>query len=257
MSLHSGRTSLLAVAAVLAAASALAQPAAAPPVPKSDGEANFLAGLTHLQENRPTLAAEEFKKAIKLDPKSPYSHKGLGIAYTQMRKYPEAIAALRKALELNPYYVDVRNDLGTALILSGKREEGKAEFLAAYNDPTNPRPELTSYNLANAYLEERQYAEAANWFRTSVGRNKQNADAYLGLADALLALGQPEQAVGPLEEALKEIPNHVGLLSALGEAYYRAGRFSEAKPRLEEAARRDPVGAPGRRATDLLKHLPR
>ena len=245
---------LLTAAAVLTAASALAQP---PPPPKGDGEANFLAGLTHLQEQRPALAVEEFKKAIKLDPTSPYSHKGLGIAYTQLRKYNDAIAALRKALELNPYYVDVRNDLGTALIVSGKREEGKAEFLAAYNDPTNPRPEVTSYNLANAYLEEKKYAEAANWFRTSLGRSKQNPEAYLGLGDSLLALGQPDQLIAPLEAGLKEIPHHVGLLSMLGEAYYRAGRFTEAKARLEEAARRDPGGAAGRRATELLKHLPR
>jgi protein O-GlcNAc transferase len=224
---------------------------------QTDGEAHFLSGLTHLRENRPAMAVEEFKKAIRIDPKSPYSQKGLGIAYTQIGKYPEAIAALRKALELNPYYVDVRNDLGTALILSGKREEGKNEFLAAYNDPTNPRPELTSHNLANAYLEEKRYAEAANWFKASLGRNKQNADAYLGLSDALLAAGQPEEAIGPLEAGLKELPGHVGLLSALGEAYYRAGRFTDAKTRLEEAARRDPVGASGRRATELLKHLPR
>ena len=238
---------------------ALAVAAAVPTLAQQprDGEAHFLAGLTHLQENRPALAAEEFRKAIRIDEKSPYSHKGLGIAYTQMRRYPDAIAALRKALELNPYYVDVRNDLGTALILSGKREEGKAEFLAAYNDPTNPRPELTSHNLANAYLEEKRYAEAANWFRTSVGRNKQNAEAYLGLADALLALGQPGEAIAPLEAGLKELPTHVGMISALGEAYYRSGRFTEAKARLEEAARRDPVGASGRRATELLKHLPR
>jgi Flp pilus assembly protein TadD len=237
------------------AALALA-PAAAAQTPQ-DGEAHFMAGLTHLQENRPQLAVEEFKKAIRIDDKSPYSHKGLGIAYTQLRKYPDAIAALRKALELNPYYVDVRNDLGTALILSGKREEGKAEFLAAYNDATNPRPELTSHNLANAYLEEKRYAEAANWFRTSIGRNKQNAQAYMGLADALLALGQPEEVLAPLEAGLKELPQHVGLTTALGEAYYRAGRFTEARARLEDAARRDPVGASGRRATELLKHLPR
>ena len=246
----------LSIAAI--AAGVLALPAAAAAqAPKSDGEGNFMAGLTHLQENRPTLAVEEFKKAIRADPKSPYSHKGLGIAYTQLRRYPDAIAALRKALELNPYYVDVRNDLGTVLVLSGKREEGKAEFLAAYNDPTNPRPELTSHNLANAYLEEKNYADAANWFRTSLGRNKQNAEAYLGLADALLALGRPDEVIGPLEGGLKELPGHVALLTVVGDAYYRAGRFPEAKSRLEDAARRDPVGASGRRATELLKHLPR
>jgi tetratricopeptide (TPR) repeat protein len=241
---------------VLALVAFAAVPALAQPV-KPDGEANFLAGLTHLQENRPALAVEEFKKAIKLNPKSPYSHKGLGIAYTQLQRYPDAIASLRKALELNPYYVDVRNDLGTALIVSGKREEGKAEFLAAYNDPTNPRPEVTSYNLAIAYMEEKKYTEAVNWFRTSVGRNKQNAEAYLGLGEALMSLGQPEQAIAPLEAGLKEIPNQIDLVAMLGEAYYRAGRFTEAKAKLEEAARRDPVGAAGRKATDLLKHLPR
>jgi Flp pilus assembly protein TadD len=247
---HAQTPSMLAVF-VLAALAAAAEQA------KTDGEANFLAGLTHLQENRPALAVEEFKKAIRLDDKSPYSHKGLGIAYTQLRRYPDAIEALRKALELNPYYVDVRNDLGTALILSGKREEGKAEFLAAYNDPTNPRPEITSHNLANAYLEEKKYAEAANWFRTSLGRHKHNVEAYLGLADALLALGRPDEVVPALEGGLKELPNHVGLLTMLGDAYYRAGRFTEAKARLEEAARRDPMGASGRRAVELLKHLPR
>jgi tetratricopeptide (TPR) repeat protein len=222
----------------------------------TDGEVNFLAALTHLQENRPAQAVDEFKKSLHNNPKSPYAYKGLGIAYTQLRRYTEAIAALRKALELNPYYVDVRNDLGTALILSGKREEGKAELMTAFNDPTNPRPEFSSHNLANAYLEEKRYAEAVNWFRTSLARNKQNPGAYLGLADALLGLGQPSEAVGPLETGLKELPNNVALLATLGEAYYRAGRFGEARARLEEAARRDPVGGSGRRASELLKHLP-
>lgn len=224
---------------------------------KPDAEAHFLSGLTHLKENRPGQALDEFKKAVRSDPKNPYAHKGLGIAHTQLRQYPEAISALRKALDLNPYYVDARNDLGTALILSGKRQEGKAELLAAFNDATNPRPEFTSYNLANAYFEERQFAEAANWFRTSLARNKSNPQAYLGLADALLALGRPEEALGPLEAGLKEVPGHVGLTAALGEAYYRAGRFPDARARLEEAARRDPVGVSGRRASELLKHLPR
>jgi Tfp pilus assembly protein PilF len=246
---HCAAAALLAMAPVAAAAAADAQ--------GTDGEANFLAGLTHLQENRPAQAVEEFTKSLQKDPKSPYAHKGLGIAYTQLRRYPEAIAALRKALALNPYYVDVRNDLGTALILSGKREEGKAELVAAFNDPTNPRPEFSSHNLANAYLEERRYAEAANWFRTSLARNKQNLGAYLGLAEALLSLGQPSEAIGPLEAGLKELPNEVGILAVLGDAYYRVGRFSEARARLEEAVRRDPVGVAGRRAAELLKHLPR
>jgi len=223
----------------------------------SDSEVSFNAGLAHLRENRPALALEEFKKAVKEDPRNAYAYKGLGLTYAQLRKFPEAIAAFRRALQVNPYYVDVRNDLGTALVLSGKRAEGKAEFLAAFNDPTNPTPEISARNLGQAYFEEKNYPEAANWFRTSFTRNKAYPDPYLGFADAVGAMGRPEEALGPLEAGLREVPGDAALLLALGQAYYRAGRFTEARSRLEEAARRDPAGPTGRRATELIKNFPK
>jgi Tfp pilus assembly protein PilF len=223
----------------------------------SESEASFNAGLTHLRESRPVLALEQFKKAIKEDARNAYAYKGLGLTYMQLGKPNDAVAALRKALELNPYYVDVRNDLGTALVLSGKRAEGKAEFLAAFNDPTNPTPEVSARNLGQAYLEEKNYPEAVNWFRTSFTRNGSYPDPYLGFADAVAAMGRPEEAVAPLETALKQVPGHPSLLLALGEAYYRTGRFTEARIRLEDASRRDPVGVSGRRATELLKNFPK
>src|SRR5262249_36094037 len=101
---------------------------------QADAESHFAAGLVHLREARPDLAIDEFKKAIRQDPKNPYFYKGLGQAYASKQKWSDAIASFRKALELNPYYVDVRNDLGSALILAGSREEGKKEFLTAFND---------------------------------------------------------------------------------------------------------------------------
>jgi Tfp pilus assembly protein PilF len=245
------RTVVVGLAVALAAPGVFAQGRT------SESEASFNAGLTHLRENRPALALEQFKKAIKEDPRNPYAYKGLGLTYTQLGKLSDAISALRKALELNPYYVDVRNDLGTALVLSGKRAEGKAEFLAAFNDPTNPTPEISARNLGQAYMEEKNYREAVNWFRTSFTRNPSYSDPYLGFADAVAAMGRPEEAVEPLEVALKQAPGHPPLLLSLGEAYYRTGRFSEARTRLEDAARRDPVGQSGRRARELLKSFPK
>src|SRR5881397_2766132 len=223
----------------------------------SDSEVSFNAGLAHLRENRPALALEQFKKAVKEDPKNAYAYKGLGLTYAQLRKFPDAIAAFRRALQVNPYYVDVRNDLGTALVLSGKRAEGKAEFLAAFNDPTNPTPEVSARNLGQAYFEEKNYREAVNWFRTSFTRNKSYPEPYLGFADAVGALGHPDEAVAPLEVALKETPGQPDLLVALGQAYYKMGRFTEARSRLEEAGRRDPTGPAGRRAMELMKNFPK
>jgi Tfp pilus assembly protein PilF len=223
----------------------------------TDSEASFNAGLAHLRENRPVLALEQFKKAIKEDPKNAYAYKGLGLTYAQLGKLSDATASFRKALEINPYYVDVRNDLGSALVLSGKRAEGKAEFLAAFNDPTNPTPEISARNLGQAYFEEKNYREALNWFRTSFTRNKSYPEPYLGFAEAVVALGHPDEAVVALEGALKEVPGQPDLLVALGQAYYKTGRFTEARGRLEEAARRDPAGPAGRRAMELMKNFPK
>lgn len=239
----------LALAALLAAA-----PLAA--AESGTAESSFNAGLVHLREGRARLAIEEFKKAAKEDPKNPYVQKGLGLAYAHERRYDEAIAALRRALELNPYYVDVRNDLGTVLVLAGRREEGKREFIAAFNDATNPTAELTAHNLGRAFLEERNYAEAGNWFRAATNRNKKYAEAYVGLAQALVGLGRAEEAIVNLEQGAKEAPDNGPLLLALGEAYQKAGRLSDARARFEEATRKDPVGAAGRRAAELLKDLP-
>src|SRR5437773_12006763 len=111
------RRTLVLAAGALAALVALL-PAVAGAQMRPDPEANFNAGLAHLREGRAALALEEFKKAIREDPKNPYFYKGLGLAYARQNKLGDAVAAFRKAMELNPYYVDLRNDLGSVLVLS-------------------------------------------------------------------------------------------------------------------------------------------
>jgi len=241
------------LAAVLSAAS----PAPARAQSSPEAEMRFSTGVMHLREGRVDLALEEFKKAVKEDDKNPYFQKGLGLAYSAKRQWKPAIEAFRRALELNPYYVDVRNDLAAALIGSGDREAGKKEFLAAFSDPMNPTPEISARNLGQAYYEEKNYPEALNWYRTSVGRNKDYTDAYLGLADALSASGRNDEAVAPLEAALAELPDDAAIQLALGQALLRAGRYGEARTTLETVLGKDPAGPYGRAAAEQLKSVPK
>jgi tetratricopeptide (TPR) repeat protein len=223
----------------------------------AEAEARFSVGLSHLREGRFDMAIETIKQAIKSDPKNPFFYKGLGTAYAAKLKWPEAIEAYKRALELNPYYVDVKNDLGAAYMLSGRRDEGKKEFMALFSDPQNPTPEITARNLGQAYLEEKNYPEALNWFKTATLRSKDYPDAYLGAADALLGMGRLEDAILNLEAGYKEIPEDPQVNLALGQVYFKAGRFSESREKLEAAARRDPAGAAGRKAAELLKTFPK
>lgn len=239
------------------AALLLALPALAFAQSSAEAEMRFSTGVMHLREGRVDLALEEFKKAVKADPKNPYFQKGLGLAYSAKRDWKPAIAAFRRALELNPYYVDVKNDLASALISSGDRDAGKREFLTAFSDPMNPTPEVSARNLGQAFIEEKNYPEAINWYRTSVSRNKDYPDPYLGLAEALTASGHPDEAILQLQAAVAEIPTDVSLQLALGQALFRAGRFAEARSRLEEVLRKDPAGELGRQAAEQLKSVPK
>jgi len=234
-----------------------ASPAPTPAQGSLDAESRFNAGIAHLREGRAKLALEEFKQAIKEDDKNPYFYKGLGIAYAQLNKLKDAAKAFRKAIDLNPYYVDVRNDLGSVLMLQGNREAGKEQFLKAYNDPMNPTPQLSARNLGRAQLEEGDYAGALNWFRTSISRDESYEDGHIGVADALTALGRLEDAIAQLELALEKTPDSPPLQVALGTVYLRAGRFGDARARLEQAASQDPGGISGLRAAQLLKGFPK
>ena len=248
----SGRRGRFLVAASVARAPVRSR--RAPP----DAETSFNSGLQHLRENRPQMALEEFKKAVKQDDKSPYFQKGLGLAYSQLRKYDEAIAAFRRALVINPYYVDVRNDLGAALVLSGKRTEGRAEWVAAYNEPTNPTPDLSARNLGQSYLEENNFQEAANWFRSSLGKNPKQVDAYTGLAAALSGLQRPEEAVPVLEAALKEAPGETGAAARAGRRALPGGplhRGAGAARRGDQEGRRLARGPPGHGDAEALPPL--
>jgi Flp pilus assembly protein TadD len=222
-----------------------------------DGESNFTAARSHLQDGRTELAIGEFRAAIKKDGKNPYFYHGLGVALAQKNELKDALSAFRKSLELNPYYVQVRNDIGSVLLLLGEREEGKKELMTAFNDPTNSMGEVTARNLGNAFFEEKKYEEAASWYKTSVSRNKGYPDAYLGLADSLSALGKNDEAVVMLQEGLKEVPQYPSLMLSLGKAYLDAGRFKEARTELEDVAKRDPVGESGKKATELLQSVPK
>ena len=238
--------------------SAPSSPSARPAPRPRTRRSSFNAGLNHLREGRPELAVEEFKKAVKQDPKNPYFQKGLGPGLPgHQRKFDDAVDAFRKALELNPYYVDVRNDLGTALILSGKRAtRARTSSWPPSTMPPTPRRRSPRATSARPTSRRRTTPRPSTGSAPASTATRAYPDAYLGLADALVASGRLDEAMATLEAAAKECPQSAAVLLALGEAYSRVGRLGEARTRLEEARRRDPVGPAGRRAAQLLQQFP-
>ncbi len=250
-------TALLAVSA-----SALAQ--------DPDAEIRFGAGVRLLRDGFPDRALIEIEAALKKDPDNAFYLKGMSVAYSQLAdkckpsdsgcrnsNLKKAVEAAQKALVANPDYVDARNDLGIALLRLGKRTDGKAELAKAFADPQCPTPEVTAWNLGQAFYEEKEYSEAMTWFQAAVNKNKTLAAGYVSIADILMILGQPDAAILQLEVGVKEAGGNSAVQLALGDAYLKAGRFQDARAAYEGVIKKDPAGASGRQAAMKLKEISR
>ncbi len=117
--------------------------------------------------------------------------------------------------------------------------------------------EVTAWNLGQAFLEEKEYAEALNWFQAAQNKNKGLAAAYVSIADVLLATGQPEGAILQLEAGLKETSGNIVLQLALADTYLRVGRFQDARAGYEQIIKIDPLSGAARQAAEKLRNFPR
>ena len=72
-----------------------------------------------LKKNQYAAAAAEWSKALELEPDEAPAHNNLGLALVNTGKADEGIAHYRKALELSPGYPEAHNNWGSALVAAG------------------------------------------------------------------------------------------------------------------------------------------
>ncbi|MGE5174778.1 MAG: O-antigen ligase family protein [Hyphomicrobiales bacterium] len=124
---------------------------------------------------RLTRAAADYRAAIAANPSDPVTRHELARLYLS---HPDvfgsdglerAVAALRAGLAQNPYYAEMRNDLGVALLRSGDR----AGAVEAFRKAADGRRDFVDplLNLAALSVERGDRAEAARWIDEALRRN--------------------------------------------------------------------------------------
>jgi type IV pilus assembly protein PilF len=228
--------------------------------PQGEADLAHNTGTAYINQGRYDLAIEQFNKALKVDSKYYYAYKGLGIAYQNMQKYKEAEKAQRKCLEINPDFGDVHNDLGVTLMLMGRRDEARSEWLVAYNSPFNPSPDKTAWNLGNSYFNEGNLEQAGHWYQEALQKDPKSGPANTAMASTLVAQGRVDEAITLLQKAVgtgKTATDDPDLLVALCEGYYKAGRFAEARPQCDAAIKKNIATPAAKHASELLKQFPK
>jgi type IV pilus assembly protein PilF len=128
-------------------------------------EALNLRGLIYGALNEPALAEESFRRALQLGPRDGDTMHNYGWFLCQARRYPEAEAQFRLAMQ-QPQYRDGPRTLfalGVCQARAGRWVEAEATLSRAYElDPGNP---VTGYNLSEVLYRRGEFERARFYMR--------------------------------------------------------------------------------------------
>jgi tetratricopeptide (TPR) repeat protein len=149
------------------------------------------------------------------------------------KKFDEAIATLRKAIDVDPKLGEAHYWIGIAYMDKGDREAAKTEFTEVLSlEPTEVGSKL---QLAQIHLAEGNLDAAAELASQAVANQPGNGQARLVLIDVQLARGELKTAAHDAALLAKMLPNRAEVQLELGRVYARQGDNENAESALTKA----------------------
>ena len=194
---------------------------------------SYLSPLGHHEE-----AIAEMRKAMELDPLSPHIQSFAGVTFKWARRYDDSLAQFQKANQMDPNFPLNHERLAQLYAILGRydeaiTEETKARLLAG-EKPQDVLVKMDALQRELARKGERGYWEEQLQF----ARDQQNPpEAYVrpyGLAIIYAHLGEEAKAFEDLENALAERDTQITELAVEPQfdALRSDGRFADLERRI-------------------------
>jgi tetratricopeptide (TPR) repeat protein len=138
---------------------------------------------------------------VELDPLSLVINSNLGVAYIHAGRLDDAIAQLRKTVELDGTFYYARYNLAQALELKGLIPEATAEYQKTMSMTEDPVP---LGMLGRLYASHGQKDEALKILQKLREKREQGYTAAYSLALIYVGLGDHNEALNWLEQGYRE-----------------------------------------------------
>lgn len=181
-------------------------------------------------------AVPAWKKALALDPDDPRAHDNLGVALAETGKIDDAIAEYRRSLELNSGSSHTHNNLGTVLAEKGMLDEAFQHFDKAV--ALNPDNASAQINLGNVLaLKKERLNEALVHLRRGVELDPDSPSGQNDLGIALAHASELDESITHIQKAVSLAPDAADYRYNLGRVLAAKGNFVDALTEFEQAAR--------------------
>jgi TolB-like protein/Flp pilus assembly protein TadD len=175
-------------------------------------------GWTDSREHSIQEANRLARKSLELDQREWLAHVALAYAMYLAGQQQPMIAALERAIELNPNGAAAHGHFGLLLALTRRADEAIAALERAIRlSPKDRLMFLWLTAMGHAHFAEGRYKEAASWLERSLRNSPDYQITYRGLAATYAHLNRTEEARMALEEALRLKPNDS--ISEIKEGY--------------------------------------
>ncbi len=266
------------------------QPAWGQVAPESAEKYN--AGQALFEKRRYQQALQAFEEAVKLDGNNAQAYRGIAKTYQKLKDNDKAIGNFKMATTVKPDYVEAHYELGNMYYNLKKYKDAQASFKAALNLDANfqdggakkllkaaysrqgrdyllrknyrkaieeyenatqldPTDATNYYNLGLAASQARKYKQAENAFSTAVELNSKYAKAHRQLGDLYRITKRNSRSIRSYNRAIDSDPNckdkkNINAYRSLAVVYNRTKQFSKAVATLRKAVavaptRRDKV----------------
>lgn len=174
----------------------------------------------------------------------------LGTIYYDQGKFNKAIKTFKKALDIDPGFLD--SAVGLSIILNdlGRYEEGRKVFTEAQKvlekkkfqrDPyTQDKLARKHEELAELYFQYKQYEDAIIHFNKSAELSNRKLEMKLRSIECQIKLNQNELVLQGLKSIIHEQPSFIPARLKLGLVLYKNKNFVGAIEQWEGVLLRDP-----------------
>lgn len=185
-------------------------------------------GLIHWREGNQEAAIEHSRRGAELALRAGNTRvasralTNLAIVYRGTGRLEEAVAAGRRAVEIDPFFAGGHNNLGYALLTKGDVAEAIQQFQVALQ--LDPTLEVTHSNLGLAYATRSQWDQALKHLQEAERLNPGASEVHARIGEVLLSQGKSAEAVGKFRLALRLDSNNERARAGLAAATAKANR---------------------------------
>lgn len=238
----------------------------------SDPEVLFLLAEVHRLSGEPESAIEYYHKCLFIKEDFPEAHNSLGEVFFTLEDYSEAVVEFELATRYDPnfalaffnvgktdevigyydraisaydhaYQIDI--SLLKALLGKGRTLYLKGELEGAEQALKDVAKKDTAnyeahYYLGRIYDDLQDFSKSAEEYGKSTVLNPDHSDSFLRWGLALLRDMKDEEAVAPLKQAVKQLPDSVPAHAYLAVAYENIGELKKAIGEYKTLAKLEP-----------------